>query len=137
MRLLAGPAALAVVNLTTAAVLISNQEDGVYPSDGDSLGLPIGLTFVASLLALAAVGLMLGARRVIARVGSRNLSGRAASAVLAVSYVWVALFAFFGLLTWAAPRHYFISASYAVLLCWLAYEIRTEFVTRRGGANAV
>jgi hypothetical protein len=136
VRVLLGPAALVAVNITTAVVLISNHRDGLYPPAADSLGLPIGLTVLASLMSLAAFGLVAASRQVIARAGRRRTRKWVASAVLALGYVAVALFALTGLASWLVPHHYAVSLSYAVVLGWLGWELREDLVKVRGTKNA-
>jgi hypothetical protein len=137
VRALLGPAALLVVNITTAAVLISNQQDGLYSPEADSLGLPIGLTIVASVMSLVALGLVVGARHIVAYAGDRKALKWVALAALVFAYVAVGLFGLAGFVVWLVPHHYVVSWAYAVLLAWLAFEVRTEVLKRRSTANAV
>lgn len=132
-----GPAALIVVNITTATVLTDNQRAGLYPPDSDSLGLPIGITWLASVLALLALALVAGSRRVRARAGGGTLLQRAAGTALVLGHASATLIAFAGLAYWLAPHHYTVALSYAAVLAWLAWEARTDVLKARGAGNAV
>jgi hypothetical protein len=110
---------LFAVNVVTRIVVSANQRAKLYPVDADSIGLPIYVTLLASVLTmlpLSVIAFVPGCRRVV------NLCERgtawivAVCALLVVMYLLVGLFAVVGFAYWAGPDHYVISSTYAGLL---------------------
>lgn len=122
-RLLVLILALVLVNGATWVVVVENQHSGIYPIDGDSIGIPIISTLVASsfvLPLLVSIGLLPGTQ-FLSRLCSR---GRAwtvcVNLLLFTLYAATALFAIGGAGYWAIPNHYSIAACYFVLLVVLS-----------------
>jgi hypothetical protein len=136
LRAAIGPAALLVVNLTTYAVVMSNQRSGLYSPDADSLAIPIGMTTLASISSLLLLAILAGSRRVMARANCNTLAMRLAGAVLACAYTLLVFIALAGLVYWFVPHHYPIACSYALLLAWLGWEARDDVRRLRTPATA-
>jgi hypothetical protein len=122
-RLLVLVLALALINGATFAVVVVNQENGVYPIDGDSIAIPIISTLFASsfvLPFLVLIGLLPGAQ-FLSRLCSRGRAWSIGMALLLFAlYLAAALFAVGGAGYWAIPSHYWIAVSYLLLLSALA-----------------
>ena len=130
MKLIGKISALAIslllVNRTISAVLSINLRNGVYPTDADSIGIPLMETartsMIGAILLLSLVTISFIAHSVRTHPNRRPLF-LILAVILAISYVLaMAFFALWGLY-WFAPNHYFIVAacSIAVLIViWLA-----------------
>jgi hypothetical protein len=118
-RLLVLTLALVLINGATWVVVVENQHNGVYPIDGDSIGIPIISTLVASsfvLPLLVLIGLLPGAQ-FLSRLCSRGQAWTVCvNLLLFALYVAAALFAIGGAGYWAIPNHYWITVCYFVLL---------------------
>jgi hypothetical protein len=116
--------ALVLVNVVTFVVVRENQHSGLYPVDGDSIGIPIMSTLALSVLALpllVIIGLLPGAQFVV-RLCARGLLWRiGVGFFLLVLYVVVALLALDGAGYWAIPNHYSVASAYVASLLALAF----------------
>lgn len=113
LKLLLVVASLLVVHGTTTYVLMRNQLADVYPSDGDSIGIPFYGELFQSVIfaALFAVAIFLPVRY------------RVTSIISVMIFAWVAIASATTCLYWAIPDHYEIAcanALVAVLSCCLA-----------------
>jgi hypothetical protein len=129
--------AVLLVDLVTYAVLSHNLESGVYSDRADSIGLPIGLTLVASVLLLPAFTLVTTAQRLLAAAGTRRWLRALVLVSVAFAYVFGAAIAAGGLLYWFAPDHYAIAAAYAALGVWLARCAYADIPTMNRGPHAL
>lgn len=128
---------LAIVDGVIYFTLTSNLCDGVYPTEADSIAIPLIesaiLTVVAGVLLLfatAASGLQWLHRIAQTSPVRRNL----VTALLALTHVAAALFVLWGLM-WAVPAHYWIVAScMAAALLVLTLGMRDLARLRRGNA---
>jgi hypothetical protein len=115
--------ALVLVNMVTFVVVRENQHSGLYPVDGDSIGIPIMSTLALSVLVLpllVLIGLLPGAQFMV-RLCARGLLWRiGVGFFLLVLYVVVALLAFDGAGYWAIPDHYSVASAYVASLLALA-----------------
>ena len=108
-----------LVNVATCTVLSANQQANVYPTDGDSIGIPMFATMTGSTYALP---FLLGITLIPRLPWKRRprwygaVAFATAAAGLLVSYSASAVLGLAGLAYWATPHHYVIAASY---LCFL------------------
>jgi hypothetical protein len=137
VRLIGLSVAILLVDLATYWVLSNNLESGVYSDRADSIGLPIGLTLVASVLLLPAFALVAAAPLLLVAAGERRLLRALALVVVAFSYVSVAAMAAGGLAYWFTPNHYAIAASYAALGVWLVRCAYADIARMQGGRHAL
>jgi hypothetical protein len=116
--------ALVLVNAVTFAVVLENQRSGVYPINGDSIGIPIIGTLVVSgvvLPMLVLIGFLPGAQ-FVKRLCSRGLPWRIGAGLLLLAvYVAVGFFALGAVEYWAIPNHYWIATSYVLSFLALAF----------------
>ena len=115
-RVVALAVGLVLINAATQRVIRANFSAGLYPTDADSIGIPIMTTLYLSLalspwlLMLAFFSTFQAVRAYCARGGMLVI------AVLVVLYVPALAFALGGIAYWAAPNHYAIAWAFAVLL---------------------
>jgi len=116
--------ALVLVNAVSYAVVLENQRSGVYPIDGDSIGIPIISTLVVSAVVLPMLVLIgfLPSAQFLRRLCSRGLPWRIGVGLLLLAlYAAVGFFALGGVEYWAIPNHYWIATSYALSFLALAF----------------
>ena len=110
--------ALLLINVATWFITGVNQRNGIYPMDADSIGIPIVLTLLGSLVVspLFVLIALLPTAGFVSRFCSRDFGcAIAARVALIVLYVPAGLFAVSGVAKWATPNHYLVAASYSVL----------------------
>ncbi len=108
-----------LINIAVWFITDANQRNGIYPIDADSIGIPILLTWFASLFVLPVLLLigLLPTADFVRRLCSRGIGWSiAVGAVLLILYVIAGLFAIAGVAKWAIPHHYLIAACYFVLV---------------------
>jgi hypothetical protein len=121
--------ALALVNLVTWFVVTGNQNNAIYPMDGDSIAIPLFSTFLASLIVspfFAVIALMPTARCVAALCSRSTTWSVAVGLILLVAYVATAGFLVMSAAYWAIPYHYPITFSYSLLLAGLVALLVTD-----------
>jgi hypothetical protein len=101
---------LILINGATWVVVVENQHRGLYPIDGDSVGIPIISTLIASSLVLPLlvfIGFLPGSN-FVSRLCIRGLAWTVGvSIVLLVLYFGAAVFAVGGASYWSIPRSRF------------------------------
>nr|WP_312988406.1 hypothetical protein [Comamonas koreensis] len=105
--------ALALANILTTWVLISNLDAMLYPVEADAIMIPIANNFFNSLhlLLWSSLGIVLPRHHIGWRIASRILLGVAAMYTLALVVYWWCIG---GVLVvyWWYPFHYFAGASF-------------------------
>lgn len=122
-RILVLVTALVLINAATWAVILENGHNGVYPMDGDSIGIPIMSTLVASAFVLPLLVLIgsLPCAGFVSRLCSRGpVWGACVAIVLLALYSGAAIFAVDGVGYWSIPNHYSIAFCYLLLSLVLA-----------------
>lgn len=101
-------------------VLIGNQEQGLYPADGDSISIPLmtGEIVAFFVLVFASIGLLLPNTKVFGLIGIAFL-GLASLLTLSSAAEW------------AFPNHYLLSLAYLVDTCLLLALIAWSWKKRR------
>ena len=119
-------ALLLLVNLTSRTTLTTNQLNGVYPANADSIGIPLAETASLSVVGaiLLAALLALSSLSRAYRQGSRPRPWFIAS-VASLALAYLLTFTFFALwgMSWFIPHHFSIAASCALVfgvVLWLA-----------------
>jgi hypothetical protein len=110
---------LVLINGTTWAVVTGNYRNGVYPDDGDTIAIPILSTLLGSCLIMLLLVIMELLRGVQLSdcFASRGWTSRLALGSLwTTTHLSIALFALYGTLYWAIPKHYLICLSFIALL---------------------
>ena len=119
-------ALLVIVNAVTNHVLNANQMADLYPPDGDSIGIPLRRTLLASLLSLLMLLplLLLSSLSWSFRKATTSRAWRRTlGLLLAGHYLWNFLLQVNWALYWIDPNHWLIAASIglvAVAVIWLA-----------------
>ena len=112
-------AAVILTNLIAWYVLTDNQENGVYPPDGDTIMIPIMEIMLWSLITLPFITVigwlpnLKFAWRLFYK--SRILSALIGFIVLTI-YICALLLGLLGALSWDFSHHYLISLSYILLI---------------------
>lgn len=101
-------------------VLIGNQEQGLYPADGDSISIPLmtGEIVAFFVLVFASIGLFLPNTKVFGFIGIAFLG---LASLLALSSA----------AEWAFPNHYLLSLAYLADTCLLLVLIAWSWTKRR------
>lgn len=123
---------LLLVNCMTWLVTSTNQKEGVYPVDADSIGIPIMITIYASLLMVPILFIisLLSNKDVLLRLRVVGVARLAAVKVgLLLLYASALLFTVYGFMYWYNPNHYLIAASYFVLGVVLLAGLVFDWVT--------
>lgn len=133
-KLMVSAASLLLVNGTVRAVLATNQRNGVYPVNADSIGIPLAetaeLSVVGAALLVAVVGLSSLGRALRRGSSSRHwlllvMAGLALAYLLAIAF-----FTLWGL-SWLSPHHYLIVASCAIAVSAIGYLAAADYRSLR------
>jgi len=111
-RVLAAAIALVVINAATQIVIRENYAAGRYPPQA-AIGIPLMTTLYLSLV-------MVPCLLLLALLSRWAMRPAAAIAALIALYAIAGYFTVGGIYYWAAPFHYSIAATYALLLAVLA-----------------
>jgi hypothetical protein len=112
---------LLAINWLTMDVVQSNAFAGLYPPDGDSIGIPIFGTWFASLVLAPFFFLVvwLPLSRFAARIVRKSRVHKAAVILaLGLQYLFGVVLALVGASIWADPDHWPISVEYCALAAW-------------------
>jgi hypothetical protein len=107
---LTGVVIITCINVYSFFRLEKNMQTGIYAIDADSLGIPIGITFIASLILIAGVF----ANRL---KPSRSMVG---IGIFLMKILAIAISSL-GVVYWWTPHHYSIAALYAVFVLYMAF----------------
>jgi hypothetical protein len=112
-----------LLNIVEYAVLSQNQNDGLYPVNGDSIGLPLMTTLLLSLMLVPYLSLIVGLTS-FRRLLSFSERGPAAFVtvlgLLIVAYIPGLILLLAVAARWYAPSHYSILGVAVALLVVLA-----------------
>lgn len=126
LRLSLFAALLVIVNVVTSHVISANFIAGTYPSDADSIGIPMMETLFASLIALAMLLPLLLLSSLpwsFRKAATSRAWRRTIGVLLAGFYLWNFLLQANWALYWIDPDHWPIGASIglvAAAVLWLA-----------------
>jgi len=131
-----------LINSITCSVVKNNQETGLYPADGDSIGIPILSTFFLTILGVTyLIILNLGLKYIYARNIEINIILKLASIflLLILSLPYLGLL-YFGYKYWFIPLHYIISFCFIfsliiLIMLFLLEILKLIFFYRRHSNN--
>ena len=125
---------LVAVNLATVLVVSHNQRSGFYRPEADSIAIPIFNTLFLSLLAiplLAIVTLFPNSSVAYKFIAKGNIHRVVTCLAVVVLYLPCAAIPLLGAAYWFGPRHYFLSATFAVafigLIASMAIDVQKLF----------
>jgi hypothetical protein len=135
-------AAVILTNLIAWYVLTDNQQNGVYPHDGDTIMIPIMGIMYWSLIALPFFTIIgwLPSLKFAWRLFYKNLilSLLIGFTVLAI-YISALFLSLLGVLSWAYPHHYLIALSYVLLISiiFICFFLDLKVVIQNRSTHAV
>jgi len=126
--------AVVLINVTTQMVTSANLLARAYPSDGDTIGIPILSTLFLSVIAspwLLLIAFFSRIRAIRTYFSSGGIRSALVIAGIAVLYVPAILLTVGGIDYWAIPRHYEIAVAFGISLLVLILLAWDDFRTLR------